>query len=277
VKDLRDMNAIVTGASRGLGVHLARALAREGVNLALAARSSDALRGIRDEVEALGVHAAGIPTDLSVTGEVENLSKEAERLLGPVDILVNNAGVQLSAPYQEYPPDLVERAVQVNLLAPLLLTRALLPGMLQRGRGHVVNVSSLAGKIGLPFSAPYGATKAGLVMFTHSLRAELEGTPVGASVICPGFIAEDGMYARTVERVGPAPALLRPTTPRKVTRALLRAIRGNVAELVVNPIPPRPLSVLREILPASTPWLHRMLGSTRFARTLSGRVEVQDG
>ena len=269
MKDLRDRNAILTGASRGLGTHLARALAREGVNLALAARSSDPLGEVRDEAESLGVRAVSIPTDLSEKREVENLAEAAERHLGPVDILVNNAGVQLSAPYEEYPPDGIERAVQVNLLAPLLLTRAVLPGMLQRGRGHVVNMSSLAGKIGLPYSAPYGATKAALVMFTHSLRMELASTPVGAFVVCPGFVTEDGMYARTRDRVGSAPTLLRPTTPRKVTRAVLRAIRRNVAEQLVNPIPPRPLSVLREIIPGSTPWLHRTLGSTRFARTLA--------
>ncbi len=269
MEELRNRNAILTGASRGLGVHLARALAREGVNLALAARSSGALEEVRDEVIALGVDALSCRTDLTEKGEVENLADAAERRLGPIDILVNNAGVQLSAPFQDYPPERVERAVRVNLLAPMLLTRAVLPGMVRRGRGQVVNMSSLAGKIGLPFSAPYGATKAGLIMFTHCLRAELEDTGVGASVICPGFVAEDGMYARTREEVGPAPKLLSPTTPRRVTRAVLRAIRHDVAEQLVNPIPPRPLSVLREIIPGSTPWLHRTLGSTRFVRTLA--------
>jgi len=269
MEEIRNRNAILTGASRGLGAHLARALAREGVNLALAARDSDALEMVRDEAASLGVDAVSVPTDLAESGGVETLAEAAERRLGPVDILVNNAGVQVTAPYQEYPPEHIEQAVQVNLLAPMLLTRAVLPGMVSRGRGQVVNVSSLAGKIGLPLSAPYGATKAALVMFTHSLRAELSDTPVGVSVICPGFVAEDGMYARTRERVGSAPKLLRPTTPQKVIRAVLRAIRHDVAEQFVNPIPPRPLSVFREIIPGSTPWLHRILGTTRFAQTIA--------
>ena len=176
MKNLRDRNAILTGASRGLGVHLARALAREGVNLVLAARSVDALDEVREEVNSLGVDAVSVPTDLTDTGQVRNLAQEAERRLGPVDILVNNAGVQLTRPFEDHPPESIELAVQVNLLAPMLLTRALLPGMLARGRGQVVNMSSLAGKIGLPLSALYSATKAGLVMFTHSLRTELAGT-----------------------------------------------------------------------------------------------------
>ena len=269
MKNLRGRNALLTGASRGLGVHLARALAREGVNLVLAARSVDALDKVREEVASLGVDAVSLPTDLTDTEQVRELAREAERRLGPVDILVNNAGVQLTRPFEDYPPERIELAVQVNLLAPMLVTRAVLPGMLSRGRGQVVNMSSLAGKIGLPLSAPYSATKAGLVMFTHSLRIELAGTPVGASVICPGFVAEDGMYARNAARAGSAPGLLKPTTPKKVTRAVIRAIRRDVAEQIVNPIPPRPLSVLRQIFPGSTPLLHRILGTTRFARNLA--------
>lgn len=269
MKDLRGRNAILTGASRGLGVHLARALAGEGVNLVLAARSVDALDEVREEVASLGVDAVSLPTDLAASGQVRELAHEAEDRLGPVDILVNNAGVQRTRPFEHYPPEHIELAVQVNLLAPMLLTRAVLPGMLARGRGQVVNMSSLAGKIGLPSSAPYGATKAALIMFTHSLRTELAGTPVGASVICPGFVAEDGMYARDAARAGSAPGLLRPTTPKKVIRAVIRAIQRDVAEQIVNPIPPRPLSVLRQVFPGGTPFLHRMLGTTRFARDLA--------
>jgi len=269
MKELRDRNAILTGASRGLGVHLARALAREGVNLALAARSADALDEVRKEAVSLGVNAVSIPTDLAETEQVKALAEEAERRLGAVDILVNNAGVQLTSPFEDYRPERMELAVKVNLLAPMLLTRAVLPGMLARGRGQVVNMSSLAGKIGLPFSVAYSATKAGLVMFTHSLRVELADTPVGVSVVCPGFVAEDGMYARNAARAGSAPGLLKPTTPKKVTRAVIRAIRRDVAEQIVNPIPPRPLSVLRQIFPGSTPLLHRILGTTRFARNLA--------
>lgn len=266
MKELRGRNAIVTGASRGLGVHIARALAREGVNLALAARSADALENVRREALSHGVDAADIPTDLAETEQIERLAEEAERSLGPVDILVNNAGVELTAPYEEYPREDIETAVRVNLLAAMLLTRAVLPGMLSRGRGHIVNMSSLAGKIGLPFQTPYGTTKAGLIMFTHSLRVELRDKPVGVSVICPGFVAGDGMYARIEERGESAPAFLKPTTVDKVVAAVMGAIRKDSAERIVNPLPARLLSTLSEVMPWITPYIHEMTGSVEFAR-----------
>lgn len=269
MEELRGRNAILTGASRGLGVHLARALAREGVNLALAARSADALERVREEVLSLGVDAVTIPTDLAETAQVKTLADEAERELGPVDILVNNAGVEFTASFEDYPRGDIETAVKVNLLAPMLLTRAVLPGMLTRGRGHIVNMSSLAGKAGLPYQTPYGATKAGLVMFTHSLRAELMDEPVGVSVVCPGFVAEDGMYARLEEIGGSAPKLLKPTTTDKVAAAVIKAIKKDIAELIVNPLPVRPLIVLREVFSGSTPYIHKILGSTEFAREMS--------
>lgn len=201
-------------------------------------------------------------------------------MTGSQPVLVNNAGVQLTAPFQAYPPERIEVAVRVNLLAPMLLTRTVLPGRIERGRGHIVNMASLAGKIGLPRSAPYGATKAGLIMFTHSLRTELAGTRVGASVICPGFVAGDGMYARNEELVGPAPKLLRPTTTDRVVRAVLRAIERNRAETIVNPIPVRPVSILQELAPWSTPPTHRLLGTMDFAGRLSraqATARTEDG
>lgn len=270
--ELQGSRAIVTGASRGLGVHIARALATEGVHLALAARSAGALEEVRDEMRALGVEAVAIPTDLAEPDRVEALASDAERELGPVDILVNNAGVEATAPFEEYPADGIATAVKVNLLGTMLLTRAVLPGMLSRGRGHVVNVASLAGKIGFPCQTPYAATKAGLVMFTHSLRSELAGRPVGASVVCPGFVSGDGMYARLEDTEEPTPRLLKPTTPGKVAAAVTRAIRRDAAEVVVNPLPMRPVFALRELASRFTPHFHRVIGLTGFARRVSASL-----
>lgn len=269
MKELRGRNALLTGASRGLGVHIARALAREGVNLVLAARSADRLARVRDDAVSRGVRAVTVRADLGEAADVGRLPEEAERRLGPVDILVNNAGVQFTAPYEEYPPGKVALAVNVNLLAPMLLTRALLPGMLARGVGHIVNMSSLAGKIGLPSSVPYGTTKAGLIMFTQSLRTELLDTAVGASVICPGFVAGDGKYARAAASAVKVPRRIRTTTPEKVAHAVVRAIRRNTAEVVVNPPPTRPFLVLKEVAPWILPHLHKVLGTTALARAIA--------
>ncbi|MFP4599487.1 MAG: SDR family NAD(P)-dependent oxidoreductase [Persicimonas sp.] len=275
MKTLQGRNAIVTGASRGLGVHIARTLARKQVNLALAARSVDELDKVQREMASLGVEAVAIPTDLTDTDQIAALAEKAEHRLGPVDLLVNNAGVELLSPYRDYPLEMLETIVQVNLLAPMLLTRELLPGMLDRGRGHILNMASLAGKIGLPHQTPYAATKASVIMFTHSLRAELLDEPVGASVICPGFVDDSGMYARLDQgehvKSG-APLALKPTTAAKVSAAVIKAIERDTPEVVVNALPMRPVTVLREFFPRLTARMHQLLGVTEYTRRLSAQL-----
>lgn len=266
MKKLKGSNAILTGASRGLGVHIARRLAREGVNLVLAARSAEALEKVRGEVLSFGVEAVIIPTDLTDTAQVEKLAREAGQKLGPIDILVNNAGVEFTAPYEHHTVSEIEKSVKVNLLASMLLTHAVLPGMMKRGRGHIVNISSVAGKIGLPYQTAYAATKAGLIMFTHSLRVELSDKPVGASVICPGFVSEDGMYGRIEETGTHAPLLSRPTTTDKVVNAVIKGITHDTPEIIVNPLPARPLITLREAIPRLSPLIHNMLGLNKYVR-----------
>lgn len=268
--------ALVTGASRGLGVHMARALARQGVHLALTARSADALEEVGEEIRAEGVEVAVVPADLSVPDEAAALVEEVEQALGPVDVLVSNAGVSHAAPYGEIGPDVLERTVGVNLLAPMLLARAVLPGMLERGRGHIVNVSSLAGKIGFPFQTPYAATKAGLIMLTHSLRTELVDAPVGVSVVCPGFVEREGMYARKVGGSESASGSSMTTTPERVADAVLRCIRDDVPEVVVNPLPVRPLTVLTEMAPGLVPRVHRWFGTFRLGRAVSEKRREEE-
>ncbi len=222
MKNFSGSNAILTGASKGLGVHIARALAKEGVNLVLTARSAEALEQVRDEMLSYDVKAEVIPAALTETDQFDSLTAEAEQKLGPIDILVNNAGIEISKPYEEFSPDDIQMMVTLNLTVPMLLTRSLLPGMLERNRGHIVNISSLAGKTGFPTQTPYAASKAGLIMFTHSLRVELADTQLGASVVCPGFVSDDGTYARVEERAGPAPKILKPTTPEKVAAGVVQ-------------------------------------------------------
>jgi short-subunit dehydrogenase len=270
MKQLKGRNALLTGASRGLGVHIARALAKKGVNLVLTARSVDALEQVRDMIQSHGVKAVAIQADLSDNEQVMALSEKAEKELGPIDILINNAGIEWAAPFREFSPQEIQKMVQVNVTAPMLLTRSVLPGMLNRGRGHIVNMASLAGKTGFPHQTPYSATKAGMIMFTNSLRTELDGIPVGASVICPGFVADDGMYAEMEKIAGPAPALLKPTTPGKVTEAVIKAIKKDSAEIIVNVLPMRPLLIAQEAFPGIKTTLHNRIGTPEYAKKISG-------
>jgi short-subunit dehydrogenase len=266
MKDLRGANAIVTGASRGLGVGIARELAGEGVNLALAARSADQLDRVRANLVGLGVKVAAIPADVTVASQRAELLERAAGELGPVDILVNNAGVEMTAAYPDMAPSQIEETIAINLTAAMLLTRAVLPGMLVRGKGHVVNIASAAGKAGVPYSVPYSATKFGLVGATHALRAEYLASPVGFSVICPGFVTDEGIYARYEARGLRAPRMVGTTTPDKVARAVVRAIKRNRVEVLVNDMPLRPLVVLGNALPQAAAPIMKYLGLCDFFR-----------
>ena len=277
MKDLRGCNAILTGASRGLGTLMAEALAAEGVNLAIAVRSIDGLEKVRADIAGHGVKVVCVPTDVADHTQLDTLVSTADAALGPIDILVNNAGIEATHPFDDYPPEEIVGLIEVNLTAPLLLSRRVLPGMLRRERGHIVNVASLAGKGGFPYQAPYAASKAALVMFTHTLRAELVDSPVGCSVVCPGFVAEAGMYADMQRSSGvSASRLLGVSKPEKVAEAVVKAIRTDAAELIVNPSPMRPILAMAQLFPDTAPRVMRAFGVTALARRIvSAQAKTQ--
>lgn len=257
---LEGRSAMVTGASRGLGRAISIRMASEGMDLALAARSRDALEETAAEVRGRGRRAEIVPVDLTDREALARAAAVAEEALGSVDVLVNNAGVIRIGRFHRRDPDDLARGVELNLTAAVLLARKLVPGMLARGRGHVVNVSSLAGKAGPPNAAVYGATKAGLIGFTQSLRREYRGAGVGASVICPGYVTGTGMYVDAVEHTGVrAPRVAGRATPGEVASAVVRAVRDDEPEVVVNSVPVRPLSVLAEASPRLGEWIARKL------------------
>jgi short-subunit dehydrogenase len=269
MKFLRGRNAIVTGASRGIGVHIARALANEGVNLTLAARSAEELTAVRDEISRLGVEALAVPCDVSNADERAALIMHSEAELGPTDILINNAGIEASGNFHSTDPGALQRVLDVNLTAPMHLIRQVLPGMLQRGRGHIVNISSAAGKAGAPYMGVYCASKHGLVGLTHSLRAEYYDAPVGFSVVCPAFVTDTGMYDRWEQEGVSAPKVVGSCSPEAVVKATLRAITKDKAEVLVNTPPLRPLITLFSMAPGSAPRLFKTLGYTKMLKRAS--------
>jgi short-subunit dehydrogenase len=240
VKELAGRTALLTGASGGLGGYLARTLSGEGVRLLLSGRDEAKLAAAAASLAPTAPEPTVMPADLAEPWAATELAARATAA-GPVDILVNNAGIELVEPFERSREDDLERIIAVNLRAPISLTRALAPGMLERGEGHVVNVASLAGRLPPAYSAAYAATKAGLIAFTHSLRGEFAGRPVGFSAICPGFVDGDGMYARLLESGLPAPAAVGTVPPRKVTSALLDALRHDKPEILICGRPMRPL------------------------------------
>ena len=263
MENLAGRHAVLTGASRGLGVHMARALAAEGLVLTLAARSVTELAAVRDEIDGKCI---AVPCDVADADQRAHLVQHAEAELGPIDILVNNAGVEFASFYSTQDLAEIEHTISVNLLAPMLLTRDVLPAMVRRGQGHVVNIASAAGKSGTPFEVAYSASKFGLVGFTQALRSELRGSGVGCSVLCPGFVADDGMWARFAEQGLTSNRILGVSTPANVTAALLTSIRKDRAEIVVNPTPLRPLLALEAIAPGLHPWFMELMGVTKLFR-----------
>jgi short-subunit dehydrogenase len=269
VKDLRGRTALVTGASGGLGTHIARRLAREGMNVVVSGRREDALAAVAGELSALGVKAHGVPADLSDLDQIDPLIERSEAALGPIDLLVNNAGVEITSAFTSYTRAELTSMVDVNLTAPLLLTHRLVGGMLSRGQGHVVFISSAAGKLGPAYQEPYAATKAALIGLTQSLRAEYLDVPVGFSVVCPGFIAGDGMYQRMVEEGIKSNRLLGETTTKKVTDRVIEAIRRDQPEVIETGAPLRPILALSQFTPRSVERLAPHFGITELFRRVA--------
>jgi NAD(P)-dependent dehydrogenase (short-subunit alcohol dehydrogenase family) len=220
--------ALITGASRGIGAAAARELARRGYALALAARTAGDIEALAAELSAAGSPALPIPTDLRMPEEVQRLARLALDHFGRVDALVSNAGVGgNNRPVARMDDDYVQSILATNLHAPISLTRALLPGMLERRRGGIVFVASVAGHIGLPSSTLYSATKFGLRGFAIGLRREVRRQGVGVTIVSPGFIDTD--MTRWLRGIPKAP-------PELVARAIARALEQPRRELVTPPL-----------------------------------------
>lgn len=240
---------------------IARDLAQAGVNLALAARSAEKLQTVADEIASLGVRAAAFPADLTQDADRQRLVQDVEASLGPIDILINNAGVEMNSRFVRKTPAEIEQIIVTNVIAPMQLTRAVLPGMLERRRGHIITMSSLAGKLGVPYGSVYGASKAAVFAWSAALRVELEGTGVSVSVVAPGYVSEVGIFAGHKTR---APRLLGESRPDDVVRGVRRALERDLAEVIVNPRPFWPIHVLYVIAPNLVVATMRRIGMLRF-------------
>lgn len=266
MRELAGQTVLLTGASGGLGGSIARAFARLGTKLVLVAYPETGLDRVRQEVELCGSPALSLASDLRDPEQRRGVVGQATREFGSVDILVNNAGVELTTPYHELTEQNIRDVISINLEAAMVLTRLVLPGMLARGSGHIVNISSLAGKMGPAFQEPYAATKAALVAFTASLRATYRGSGVSASTVVPAFL-EAGIYARLKAQSGcAAPAFLAGNTPENAAQAVLRAIREDRPEIIVNRYPIRPALAFAVLAPRLAEWICARLGVDQFFR-----------
>lgn len=263
IRPLRGANVLLTGGSQGLGPLMARRLAEAGVNLALSARSADKLEAVAQGLRDTGARVVVLPADVTNGADRVSLLAQFERVLGPLDILINNAGMENNGRYQDKSAAEITQLIDLNVTAPMLLTRAALPGMLERRRGHVVNLGSLAGKLGLPWGTVYGGTKAAVIAWSNALSIELAGTGVSVSVISPGWVADAGMFAVHKRKAHP---VLGESKPDAVARAVVRALETGAPEIVVNPMPFAPLQALNALSPGLIRWAMNALGVNKFLR-----------
>jgi short-subunit dehydrogenase len=269
VRELRGRNALVTGGGGGLGAYIARALADEGVNLALTDLPGSSIDGLSAELRTRGVQVEHAPADLTDRDERRRLASWAAEALGPIDILVNNAGVEFGGPYLDTSSEELELTVAVNLVAVMDMTRLLVPGMLERRWGHVVNMASLAGKVPPPQLASYGATKHGVVGFTASLRVEFADDPVGFSAICPGFVGRVGMFGRIEPYIEGESTPMGTVPPERVGEAVVHAITEDVGEIIVNARPVKPIILLNAIAPGTMARLSRLRRFREFGERMT--------
>ena len=255
--ELRGRTALVTGATGGLGQAIARRLRVEGCTLTLTGRRADVLDAIAAEVDGRALVA-----DMSDAEDVDRVARECAGM----DVLVANAGLPGNGLLEEYSVEQLDRVLDVNLRSAIVLTRLLGEGMLDRGEGHIVLVSSLSGKSTTPVTSLYNATKFGLRGFALALRADWEPRGVGVSCVNPGPIAQAGMF---VDGGGTLPFGLKPRTPEDVAAAVVKAIVHNKPEVDVADVMTRVGSTFGLLAPQTAARLGRLLGADRIAYQLA--------
>ena len=255
--ELRGRTVLVTGATGGLGMAIARAVAARGAVPVVTGRRLDVLEPLAAETGGRAVAA-----DLSSPADVDRLLAEA----GDVDVLVANAALPGSGHITSFSVEDIDRALAVNLRAPMVMARRLAEPMAARGAGHLVFVSSLSGKVASGGGSVYSATKFGLRGFAHGLREDLRDSGVGVSVVLPGFIRDGGMFHDADVEL---PRFVGTRTPEDVAAAVVRAIEHDRAEIDVAPLSLRAGAAFAGLAPELSARLQRRLGGAKVAEDMA--------
>jgi short-subunit dehydrogenase len=261
--NLAGRTVLLTGATGGLGHAIARRLRAAGAELVLTGRRAAILDPLAAETG-----ARSVAVDLADSAAVQRLATEC----ADVDVLVANAALPASVHLLSFDVAHLDRALAVNLRAPIVLARLLGERMAERGSGHLVFISSLAGKVSSPGSSVYSATKFGLRGFAQGAREDLRPRGVGVSAVFPGFVRDAGMFADTGARLPPG---VRTVTPEAVAAAVVRAIERNRAEIDVAPLALRAGTKIASVAPAVALGVNRKLGAQKVSDAIAGAQTTQ--
>jgi NADP-dependent 3-hydroxy acid dehydrogenase YdfG len=253
---------VVTGASSGISEATALAFSKAGARVVLAARRTERLNAIVDRIEKAGGRALAATCDVTRPDQLETLRVVTEEAFGPTDVLVNSAGMRGGGEFTKLEYDRIEEHVRLNVLGVMFGTRAFLPGMLARGKGHVVNLGSVAGRFATPGNAIYGATKHAVVAFSEALNYETEGRNVLVTSVNPGFVDTEGFPQGDL----PSWVVLK---MRTVTDAIVKVVRDDIATEYTVPRWLSPLQLFRIATPPLYRWGLRRVRRGRHVNTPS--------
>lgn len=237
--DIEGAVSVVTGASAGIGRATAHALAARGSRVVVCARREGRLRDLAGEIEARGGSATVMTCDVTQRPQVEQLAAHVREIHGRCDVLVNNAGVPGGGPFAALSWDKIEEVTRTNYMGVLYCTKAFLPMMLDAGRGHVVNIASLAGRFAVPGSSVYSSTKHAVIAFSEALHYEVARRGLRVTAVNPALVATEGF-----PHTGPARKGLRVMRPERVADLIVRVVdKGKAPEVSI----PRHLAALQAV------------------------------
>ncbi len=238
---------VVTGASSGIGEAVAVAFAQRGAKVVVTARRKERLDALADRIERAGGTALAIRCDVSDPNQLSSLPVVVEEAFGPCDVLINNAGLPGGGAFADLTYEQIARVVNVNVLGVMYGSRAFVPGMIKRGRGHIVNIASLAGLFATPGAAVYGASKHAVVAFSESLYLEVERHGVLVTSVNPGFVATEGFPQ---EEMDPRFVL----SMDRVVDAVVRVVHDGIAPEFSVPRWIAPFQAFRVLTPPVYRW-----------------------
>jgi short-subunit dehydrogenase len=260
--ELEGKRVLLSGATGGLGRAIADELAARGALLVLSSRKGEELDRLARSLPGGEDRHGVIVADLAEPEAAEQLVERA----GDLDALVANAALPASGKLENFSSEEVQRAIRVNFESPILMARAVASKLAEKGEGHLVFISSLSGKVGSPRSALYSSTKFGLRGFAFALREDMHPHGVGVSIVSPGFVREAGMFHEAGSK---PPPMIGTTTPRKVGRAVVRAIQRNRNEITVAPMRQRLVAEIGYRHPEFAARVQRRGGAERIAEDVA--------